>query len=392
MTSTATQLEGGGTIQGVVVGPDGLPEAGVYVYLGLPIGTTSPVYQPGNAAYVNNNSTFDFTSVASESDQPFTVTGADGRYEFDNLIDTPPANLYTVSELVPANQVVSHPTGDYIAVSPLFTTTSGFTYTNNYVYEGSHTDTVNGTPDIVPTFVNEEAGPADPVGAVGPNDIIQADNNNFIVYNKISGTIETSMSLDQFWLAAWAAEARGAGVDGSDVLMNAYEPQVVYDSASGRWYVSALDNSNPPYTPFLGTSPGLAANDILLAVSKDSNPADGWVQFVLPADSFLYGLNPDPLTIDPTGPRTPPAPGRRRLAGLQRGPQFDGRRADGQPVRRRQRGCDRRRPGLDRLYLDSERGSPFGHDDGRCDRHEQLHQRERRSVYLRNQSAVRREL
>ena len=57
------------------------------------------------------------------------------------------------------------------------------------------------------------------------------------------------MSLDQFWLPAWDQEANpvlpsggragSPGVDGNDVLMNAFEPDVVYDAASGRWYVSA---------------------------------------------------------------------------------------------------------------------------------------------------------
>ena len=103
---------------------------------------------------------------------------------------------------------------------------------------------------------NEAVESADPAGAVGPNDIIQADNNNFTIYNKTTGTVEQSESLDQFWLRRGTRRPNGGGVDGSDVLMNAYEPQVVYDSASGRWYVSSLDNSNPPYTPFDGNQSG----------------------------------------------------------------------------------------------------------------------------------------
>ena len=74
-----------------------------------------------------------------------------------------------------------------------------------------------------------------------------------------------------------------------------------------RWYVTSLDNSNPPYTTYAGTNPESAANDILLAVSKDSNPADGWTFFVIPADEVLFGINEqtnpsdiDPLNINPT--------------------------------------------------------------------------------------------
>ena len=114
------------------------------------------------------------------------------------------------------------------------------------------------------------------------------------------------MTLDQFWLQAWQLEAEAGAATGNDaVLMNAYEPEVTYDPASGRWYAVSLDNSNPPYTPAAGTSNFQASNDILLAVSKDSNPLDGWIEFVLPADEALYGLNPDPLGIngEPDGRR-----------------------------------------------------------------------------------------
>ena len=67
-----------------------------------------------------------------------------------------------------------------------------------------------------------------------------------------------------------------------------------------------LDNSNPPYSPYAGTTPGTAANDILLAVSVDSNPLDGWNVYVIPADEDLTGLNPDPLGINPNTPKSRP--------------------------------------------------------------------------------------
>ena len=185
----------------------------------------------------------------------------------------------------------------------------------------------------------------------------------------------------------------------ADVLMNAYEPQVVYDSASGRWYVSALDNGNPPYTPFSGTTPGTAANDILLAVSKDSNPLDGWVEFVIPADEYLYLLNPDPLGINPNIPGHRPLRADSDTLGfnaalnstalvLTANLYDDG---SGGPPGRLGR-PDRRRPGFDRDHLDSEGGSPVGHGDGRPDRDGQFHVRERRRLDVRNQPAVRGEL
>lgn len=272
-------------IAGRVVNQDGVGMGGVYVYLATP--EANNVYEPNDPAYVPG--------------EPYVVTNAAGDFEFTGLsVANPPGNNYTISELVPAGYVAQFPYGNQYAVNVTFSTTTGLTYVSNFLDINSVATTVTqdgGTYNIV--FKNEPGGPADPTGAVGPNDIIQADNNNLIVYNKISGTVEESMSLNQFWLPAWNEEA-GPGFD--DVLYNAYEPQIVYDSASGRWYITSLDNSNPPFTPFSGTTPAFAANDILLAVSKDSNPADGWVEFVIPADEDLYGLNPDPLNINPETP------------------------------------------------------------------------------------------
>jgi Calx-beta domain/FG-GAP-like repeat/Carboxypeptidase regulatory-like domain len=300
ITASAAIAGGGVDIEGRVVDNNGNPMAGVYVYVGTPLG--NDVFDPANAAYAGN---FD--------ENYYVVTDADGLYDFHNLpFFAPDAANYTVSELVPANYVETEPTGDQYTVGVTFSTTTGFTYHTHWVDGGASVSNV--PPGEVPTdFVNSPPGPPSPTGAVGPNDVIEADNNDFIVYNKISGTVEAQMTLDQFWLQAWQLEAEdgnGLSIENSElgnfaVLMNAYEPQISYDPSSGRWYAVALDNSNPPYTPDDGTSNFQATNDILLAVSNNSNPLDGWVDFVLPADEALYGLNPDPLNIngEPDGRR-----------------------------------------------------------------------------------------
>ena len=210
---------GGGTIEGRVFGPNDEPESGVYVYLGLPAGSD---YQEFNPAYVG--------------DEPYVVTNSQGIYSFTGLPDTAiPGNDYTVSEVVPANQVEAFPNGDMYAVNITYSTTTGFTYTSNWEEGGVP---ANPSPDITfgafggPSFLNDAVESADPAGAVGPSTIIQADNQSFVVYNKTTGTAEESMSLDQFWLPAWNYEAQSGDVDGLDVLMNAYEPQVVFDQAS----------------------------------------------------------------------------------------------------------------------------------------------------------------
>lgn len=301
-----TSLSGGGvSIQGFVTDNDGNPMPGVYVYVGTPL--ANDVFDGNNAAY-EGNGFFNY----------YVTTNQNGFYEFTGLpfFGTTTSVNYTVSELVPANYVETEPTGDQYTIGVSFSATTGFTYTTKWV-EGGGSFTAGPGP-IDTNFINSPPGPPSPTGAVGPNDVIEADNNDFIVYNKISGTVEAQMTQDQFWLQAWQLEAEDGnglsilGVTEDDtslgydaVLMNAYEPQVTYDPASGRWYAVALDNSNPPYTPSEGTTNFQATNDILLAVSNNSNPLDGWVDFVLPADEALYGLNPDPLNIngEPDGRR-----------------------------------------------------------------------------------------
>ena len=82
----------------------------------------------------------------------------------------------------------TEPTGNQYTVGVTFSLTAGFTYKTNWVEGGAH---VTATPGEVPTdFVNSPPGPPSPTAAVGPNDVIEADNNDFIVYNKISGTVE----------------------------------------------------------------------------------------------------------------------------------------------------------------------------------------------------------
>ena len=61
----------------------------------------------------------------------------------------------------------------------------------------------------------------------------------------------------------------------------AFDPRVVYDPASGRWYASALDQGVAPGCVGPPTQP----NDILLAVSVSSDPTAGWIGFVIRTDT-----------------------------------------------------------------------------------------------------------
>jgi hypothetical protein len=104
--------------------------------------------------------------------------------------------------------------------------------------------------------------PPDTMGAVGPNQIVELINGRYSVYDKSSGNRLDSKSLNDFWTAA------GATPGGSF----AFDPRALYDSGAQRWYASSADNA------------GGSNNSLLFAVSKTSNPLDGWTGFKIPSD------------------------------------------------------------------------------------------------------------
>jgi hypothetical protein len=96
-------------------------------------------------------------------------------------------------------------------------------------------------------------------GAVGPDRFVEFINGAYRVYD-LTGTVLQTMSADEFWTAA--------GVTPTDP----FDPRVLYDPASGRWFASSADGQ---------TAPG----NILLAVSKTSDPTQGWQAFSIPASA-----------------------------------------------------------------------------------------------------------
>lgn len=124
--------------------------------------------------------------------------------------------------------------------------------------------------------------PPDTMGAVGPSHIVELINGSYAVYNK-SGTIQGSrVTLDRFWL--------NAGVDPAGNF--AFDPRVVYDPFSQRWFAAGVDNAG-------------GNNNFLVGVSNSSNPLDGWKAFAIDSDSAntrwadfpTLGFNGDKVTI-----------------------------------------------------------------------------------------------
>lgn len=104
--------------------------------------------------------------------------------------------------------------------------------------------------------------PPDTMGAVGPNHFVELVNSRYSVYRKSDGVRVQTSTLDQFFVDA------GITVTGSF----SFDPRVIFDKPSGRWFALAVDNPR-------------AANSFLLAVSNTPDPTQGWLAFKLDSDT-----------------------------------------------------------------------------------------------------------
>ena len=103
--------------------------------------------------------------------------------------------------------------------------------------------------------------PPDTMGGVGQTYLVELINGRYSVYRKSDGVRVQTSSLNQFWT--------NTGVSYSGFT---FDPRVIYDRFSSRWFAVAVDN------------PG-ASNNFLVAVSNSSNPTGGWTGFAIDADS-----------------------------------------------------------------------------------------------------------
>ncbi|NJN49202.1 MAG: hypothetical protein HC805_04715 [Alkalinema sp. RL_2_19] len=140
------------------------------------------------------------------------------------------------------------------------------------------------------TFQDGPVIPADSSGAVGNQHIVQVTNQGFAVYDKTNGQILQKTSLDHFW--------RSTGLPTANATNN-FDPRIAYDPTSQRWISIAADRTdlNGDVANFpLG-------NRVVLAVSNNADPTQGWQGFALPASqSSQLGFADAPsLGIDADG-------------------------------------------------------------------------------------------
>jgi hypothetical protein len=138
-------------------------------------------------------------------------------------------------------------------------------------------------------FGNDQAAePPDTQIAIGPNSVVEATNASLTVWSKTGAFVSAAdLNIMFFGLPPFAYAFS--------------DPRVLYDSPSGRWFLTGLA---------FGTSTNTNAS--LLAVSATSDPSGGWLTYGLATSTLLpdqpkLGVSADKLVIswnDFSGPTT----------------------------------------------------------------------------------------
>ena len=148
------------------------------------------------------------------------------------------------------------------------------------------TATLSATNPTAPTVINLIFGGTASLGL----DYTTSSESIVIPAGSTTGTItltrnEIQQSNDPALVIVGVGSAFGANVTTPQEVVatltaGVFQPHVVYDPVSGRWYASALDDAIPPGS----VGPADLSNNILLAVSLTSDPTQGWVGFSIPVD------------------------------------------------------------------------------------------------------------
>jgi len=108
--------------------------------------------------------------------------------------------------------------------------------------------------------------PPDTMGSVGPEHIVEMINGNVVILDKQSGAVVDSDTLLGFWQT-------DIGITG--VQNTVFDPRIVFDPASDRWFASVIDRALNRNTPTE------QSNNLYLARSDTADPTGDWdfVQF-----------------------------------------------------------------------------------------------------------------
>ena len=124
--------------------------------------------------------------------------------------------------------------------------------------------------------------PPDTQGAVGANYAMLFVNDSIAIYNKSNGSqVGSSVFLDSFF---------NVSVNGTTYPRDgSYDPRVVYDRRSGRWYATDMEVN------------GSAANNVILVISRTGDPTGTWDKYVIPVGEASAFTDYSSLGVDDNG-------------------------------------------------------------------------------------------
>lgn len=108
----------------------------------------------------------------------------------------------------------------------------------------------------------------DTMGAVGPSHIVELNNQDFRVFDKVDGDLEDIRFIDDFW----------TDVVGVPVDIKGFDPRILYDAGTQRWLAVAADKS-------FADKDNPRSNHLLIGASLGPDPTGGWVGASFEADA-----------------------------------------------------------------------------------------------------------
>ncbi len=124
-------------------------------------------------------------------------------------------------------------------------------------------------------FTDSTFIPPDTMGAVGPNHIVEIINGNFEIFNKFTGASLETRSLDDFWTTRVGLPAQPNG--------GRFDPRVVFDLASQRWFAVSIDRGIDTTVPPDGVLE--ASNNFFIGRSDTADPTGDWDGVMIDADT-----------------------------------------------------------------------------------------------------------
>jgi Ca2+-binding RTX toxin-like protein len=116
--------------------------------------------------------------------------------------------------------------------------------------------------------------PPDTMASVGPDHIVEMINGNYQSFNKVTGASIEDMTLDAFW-------TNKVGLAIVPANGGRFDPRVVYDTASQRWFAVSIDRAVDADNDGVNET----SNNLFVARSDTTDPTGDWDGFMVDADT-----------------------------------------------------------------------------------------------------------